>query len=153
MSAPPPSQLKNRIVTMCGRITNITTSQDGWPEDEHGFNASELAAILTQIRLPVLMQPVSGTQFSLTTTFELLLLAARFPADRRLRDVETWEACEPFVLSIPSYFNQHRRLEDSDAGLAVSITLPQLQAIEALALDNALYAAARFTMQVQTLHT
>jgi len=152
MAQPTPSQIKNRLVTMCDAISGINTAVDTWPTDSQPFTAAELPAFVVNIG-PATNGMQAGQLFSMSREFMLTLLAARFPADWKLTDNTTWEVIEPYMLSVPTYFAQHPRLEHNDSGLAVAITLPTERPIVAITFDGGLYAALPFTLQVRTLHT
>jgi hypothetical protein len=154
MAQPTPSQIKDRLVTMCAAISGITTSTDKLPEDSFPFTAAELPAIVVTIG-PASNTAVAGNLMVQQREFGLILLAARFPKDWKITNQATWEAVEPFTLSIPLHFKRNSRLEHNDSGLAVAITLPSEQGngLTAFAFDNGLYAATIFSLQVRTNHS
>lgn len=152
MAAPTPSQIKDRIVTMCPSIAGVTTAVDAWPNDDNPFTAAELGAIVVRLGLGT-PNPINATSFRMSRVVQFIILARRFTKDYKLTDQVAWEALEPLMLAIPLYFQQHPRLEYNDSGLALSITLPQEREIAPLAFKGALYASMVMEMTVQTIHS
>jgi hypothetical protein len=148
-----PSQIKDRVVTILGAVSGITTVLDDYPEDNEPFTAAELPACVVRLR-GATNAAVDGRGFAMTRTVAIILHAARSDEDIKYPDTNALEAIETFLLSIPAAFNARRRLNSDDGGLAgvTSITLPADDGRRTIVHESAWYFGAIFSMTVTTQH-
>lgn len=152
MSAPTPTQVKERLMALAVQVSGIVTVADDWPEDNEPFTAAELPALIVVVRGAVNTR-INLHKYQSTRTFELHLPVARIADDVKNPDTAALEAVEPFLLSIPAFFAARPRLENGDSGLSYASSIPQDLPARKIVREGAEYTGVIFTMTVDTLHT
>lgn len=151
MAAPIVSDIRARLVTLCGQITGITNAYADYPEDNQPFAPAELPVMVVRVG-PATNTRLDGGGFRMLRTYQLLLHAARIIEDNAHPSTDEMQAVEPFLVDVPLFFLSRPLLENNDSGLALSTVLPGDGGLQRIVREGAVYWGAVFTLQVQTIH-
>ena len=147
------SEVKDRIVLLCGLIEGIKTVVDDMPEDNQPFKRlAELPAIMVKIGTAT-YQIQSRHQMIVTRQWQLVLLVGRTAEDTQDPDTDALEAVEPYLLRVAAFFGQHPRLEYNDAGIVISANIEGDGGIGSFPLkDGATYMGSTQILTTVTRH-
>lgn len=116
-----PSEIKDRIVTLMGRVSGVTTSLDDYPEDQRPFEDDELPVAVTRLISTNLAQVRVSRQtlfpgcvlerWEIPVVLHVKVCTNEDPLGPNTAEME---ACEPFLRSVPAYFLARPRLHDND---------------------------------------
>lgn len=146
------SEIKDRIVTLCGQVSGIVTALDDYPEDNEPFVASELPAIVVRVG-PATYAAQSAHRLMVTRQFQLILHVAHIGDDVQDPDTDALEAVEPYLARIATYFGQHPRLHlpGTDNGLVVRSAMGGDGGIGGFNINSARYMGSTLTLTTEYL--
>jgi hypothetical protein len=112
-----PTQIKDRLVTLWGLISGVTTSQDDYPENDLPFDTNQMPAAVTRLVStqlgPVTVQRTyraSGLALERWTIPTILHVGIVSKMDALAPNTTEMEACEPFLQTPAQFFAAHDRL-------------------------------------------
>jgi hypothetical protein len=153
MAEPTVAQIKKRIVDLCKTIPSIVTVLDAYPDDETPFISTQLPAIVVRVSWQANNVRESNDTYLMTMPYILEVDVALSASSTALVNEAALEATEPWIVTIPVFFGQRRRLELNDAGLAVECDMAQLVASSRSVRNSVTYARLFFRLAVTTRHT
>lgn len=137
--------ITTRNVALAGDISGITNAAAVYPASLDGLLpfcfVDEGAATFRKI---------DSSTIEVTQDFPLLLYVAEFETEITGQEDAAYQACRPFLTSVPYFYWQHTRLQRGDQGLAdvKSAALTEHQGIQSASRDNKEYMGVAFTLSV-----
>lgn len=134
-----------RIVALMGDVSGVDTVDDEYPEDIN----DKLPFCFVE-EGPAAFVKSNTNNIICTQEFTLLLYVQAFETEISGQEDSAYQACRPFLTSVPKFFWQHTRLQRSDQGLAdvVSASLSEHQGIQSASRNNYEYMGIAFTLNV-----
>jgi hypothetical protein len=112
-----PTEIKNRLVTLWGHVSGITTAVDDYPNDDLPFEAAELPAVVIRLvstqlgAVTVTRTPYAGGIIRERWTIPAVLhVGVVSKMDALAPNTTEMEACEPFLRSPAVFFANSTRL-------------------------------------------
>lgn len=136
--------ITDRIVALVGDISGIGAANDEYPD-----TLSTLPFCFVEEGQAAFVKS-NTNNIIVTQEFTLLLYVQAFETEITGEEDSAYQACRPFLTSVPQFFWQHTRLQRSDQGLAdvVQATLAEHQGIQSASRDNKEYMGIAFTLNV-----
>lgn len=136
-----------RIVAIADDITGIT-ADDEYPADE----ANDLPVPFCFVEEgPATFVKTDSNNVRITQEWALLLWVQAFEDENSATSYESaYQACRPYLTSVPTYFWNRTRLQRNDQGLGgvVSANLISHDGIQSADRPNRLYMGVRFVLSV-----
>lgn len=108
-----PAQIKDRIVSMTGAVSGITTALDDYPNDNQPFTDAELPAAVTRLyQASATREDYANDMWLVTRSFQVQVVVSKVPDGAIVPDTTTMETVETFLRDIPRYFAQRRTLNN-----------------------------------------
>lgn len=107
-----PSAIKDRIVTLMGEVSGVTTSLDDYPDKDDPFTGAQLPAAVTRLlHVPTTRRWLSSGIYLERHVFTIPLhVAVVSNVDVLAPDTSVMEQCEVFKASVPAFFAARPRL-------------------------------------------
>lgn len=139
------STITARIVAIADDMTGVT-ADDEYPADE--ANGLSVPFMFVE-EGPAAFVKSDSNNLRITQEWALLLWVQAFE-DEENNAESAYQACRPYLTSVPMYFWNRTRLQRSDQGLAdvVSASLTAHDGIQSADRPNKLYMGIRFTLSV-----
>jgi len=124
MSAPTPSQIKDRVRLLVGQVSGVASSQDDYLPQDAIFSSTQLPAAVTWLHstqfAPLRVTRREAYEGTVIERWEIpiiLHVCVASNTDVLSPNTTEMELCEPFLRSVPSYFLQRKRLHCAALGL------------------------------------
>jgi hypothetical protein len=133
-----------RVIALMGDVSGV-----GAVDDEYPATMSTLPFCFVE-EGPAAFVKSNSNNITVTQEFTLLLYVQQFETEITGQEDSAYQACRPFLTSVPKHFWQHTRLQRNDQGLAdvVQVSLSQHQGIQSASRDDREYMGVAFTLNV-----
>lgn len=138
------STITTRIVALTGDISGVSAVDDEYPD-----TLTTLPFCFVE-EGPAAFVKSNTNNIICTQEFTLLLYVQQFETEITGQEDAAYQACRPFLTSVPTFFWQHTRLQRNDQGLAdiVTASLTEHQGIQSASRNNKEYMGIAFTLNV-----
>lgn len=115
-----PTEIKDRIVTLMGQVSGVTTSLDDYLSKDDPFTDAQLPAAITRLlHVPTTRTWLSADTYLERHAFQIILhVAVCSNVDVLAPNTTEMELCEPFKHSVPYFFAQRAHQRLGGTGLA-----------------------------------